>query len=151
MDWTAFAFKRALATKIEAALPDERVVTYFVNPDEEGLNDVIMVGHSLTDTKAQEKLGGNRHREDVTVECQLRSIEYGAGETTAQAAEDRAVALLAEIDEIVRTDAPQVGDQTLSATLASRDAGLFAVVSQEGAAARVCLIDFTIQYRADTS
>lgn len=154
-EWTAFAFKRQLVEQVEAVLsvdpPEVRLLTYFPSPDDL-LTDTIIVGHTASDDKEQVTMAGtsSRHDETVNVECQVRVVRPGAGEKPAREAEDRAAKLLSVVDTQLRTSAPAVGSQTLSARVATRDAVLFASQASDGTPLRVCLIDFVVTYRART-
>lgn len=156
-NWTAFPFKRALATQVAARAgitglePDVRVLTYFPSEDEP-LTDSIIIGHTSTDAGSDRAhVGGPRHDETVDVECQIRVVRPGAGDTPAQEAEDRAEALLAELDSEVRSNLPDVGDQSWAGKLANRESSLFGYLAGDGNPVMVCLIDFTVQYKARTS
>lgn len=156
-NWTAFPFKRALATAvagragITALDPAPRILTYFPSEDEP-VTDSIIIGHTSTDAGSDRAhVGGPRYDETVDVECQIRVVRPGAGETPAQEAEDRAEALLAELDAEVRANLPDVGDQSWGGRLANRESSLFAYLAGDGSPVMVCLIDFTVQYKARTS
>ena len=150
-EWTAFDFKRQLAALVEAAVPSStRVITYFPSP-EEPITETVIVGHSINDDLEAVALGNKRFDEAVNLECQIRVARPGAGQTPADEAEDAAAALLAVLDSALRTDPPTVGNQTLRASVASRDAALFAFQASDGVPLRVCLVDFVVSYRARTS
>lgn len=158
-NWTAFPYKRALATKVAALedvtslTPKPRVLTYFPSPDEP-LTDSIIIGHTSSDGGTRRAhAGGPRFDEQVDVECQIRVVRPGAGQEAADQAEDRAEALLALLDAVIRNKdtAPKVGDQSWAGKLANRSSDLFAYLAGEGSPVMVCLIDFTIQYNARTS
>lgn len=158
-DWTAFDFQTKLAAQVTTAItaaaldpPEPRVLTYFPSPDE-SLTDTVVIGHVVSDTKEQVTLAAEnaRHDEEVTLECVIRVMRHGAGEDTAKAARDRAVVLLAVVDDEVRSNKPKVGNQTLSANISSRTGAFFPWITQEGAGVREALIEFDITYRARTS
>lgn len=154
-NWTAYDFKRdladAVATRagITGLTPTVRVLTYFPSPDEP-LTDAVIVGHTLSDTKEKVTVGGHRHDETVQVECQVRIARPGAGQDVASSAEDRAETILAEIDDEVRTNAPSVGNQTLTANLSDRTSSLFSWDTGD-VPLKVCIVEFTVTYKARTS
>ena len=154
-DWTAPDFLDALETALEARAgitgltPKVQILTYYPSVDEP-LTDAIIIGYEVTDVNEPAAVGQVRYQETVDVQCEIRVIRPGAGETPSKAARDRAKNLLGEIDNELRTTLPAVGDQTVSAHVASRDMGQFAYHSG-ASAVRVCLIEFMIQYKARTS
>ncbi len=154
-DWTAPDFLDVLeaALNVRAGItgltPTVRVLTYYPSVDEP-LTDAIIIGYEVSDANEPAALGQGRYTETVDVECEIRVIRPGAGTTVAKAARDRVKNLLGEIDNELRTTLPNVGDQTISAHITSRNLAQYAY--QAGAAAvRVCLVEFTIQYKARTS
>lgn len=153
--WTAYAFKNALITQVIAAMavydPVPVVVSYFPSPDEDN-GDSIAVGWQMTDDTEAIALGEQqRYDEDVVVSCRVNVTRPGAGETVAQAAETRAALLMGEVDTQVRTAPPSVGDQTFRARLTNRNSVSMAWFVGEGVAARRCVIEFDVVYRARTS
>lgn len=154
-DWTAPDFLDKLETALNARsgitslTPAVRILTYDPSIDEP-LTDAIIIGHTVSDTNEPAAVGQGRYEETVSVQCEIRVIRPGAGSTPAKEARDRAKNLLGEIDNELRTTLPAVGDQTIRAHVASRDMSQFAY---HGGAVpvRVCLIEFTIEYRARTS
>lgn len=154
-DWTAPDFLDKLETALNARTgittltPKVRVLTYYPSVDEP-LTDAIIIGFEVSDTNEPAALGQVRYTETVDVDCEIRVVRPGAGSTPAKAARDRCKNLLGEIDNELRTTLPDVGDQTLSAHVASRNMAQFAYHSKS-AAVRVCLIEFVIQYKARTS
>ncbi len=154
-DWTGPDFLDALETAISARTgitsltPNVRVLSYFPSIDEP-LTDAIILGHTVTDINAPAALGQNRYEETVDIESQIRIIRPGAGTTPSKTVRDRAKNLLGEIDNELRTTLPAVGDQTISAHITTRTMSQFAYQAAT-TAVRVCLIDFTIQYKARTA
>lgn len=157
-NWTAFDFKRALATAVAARAavvafdPAVRVVTYFPSPEDQS-GDLVILGYSSFDSEDHQRAhaGGPRFDETVDVISQIRVLRLGAGQTVADAAEDRAEAILAEIDDEVRDNLPTVGNQSWAGKILDRESSLFAWNTSEGVGSIVCLIEFVVQYKARTS
>jgi hypothetical protein len=154
--WTAFDFKNSLVTKVNAAIagsydPVPKVVGYFPSPDEDN-GDSVAIGWQMTDDTEYVALGEQqRQDEEVTVSCRVNVTRPGAGSDTAQAAEDRAAELMGEVDNVIRTDPPSVGDQTFRSRVTNRNSVSMAWFVGEGVPARRCVIEFDIEYRARTS
>ena len=154
-DWTAPDFLDALETALNARVgitgltPKVRVLTYYPSVDEP-LTDAIIIGFEVSDTNDPAALGQGRYTEVVDVQCEIRVVRPGAGTTVAKKARDRCMNLLGEIDNELRTTLPQVGDQTISAHIATQNMAQFPYHSGTSAI-RVCLIEFTIEYKARTS
>ena len=154
-DWTAPDFLDALETALNARAgitgltPKVRVLTYYPSVDEP-LTDAIIIGFEVSGTSEPAAVGKGRYTDAVTLDCEIRVVRPGAGSTPAKAARNRMSDLLGEIDNELRTTLPQVGDQTISAHIATQNMAQFPYHS--GASAiRVCLIEFTIEYQARTA
>jgi hypothetical protein len=151
-EWTAFEFKRTLRAQVAARTgitgltPTPRVVSYFPSTDE-SMTDLIIIGYTAVDSEDNERAhaGGQRFDEQVDIVSQIRVVRSGAGQDTADTAETRAEALLAQVDEEVRTNLPTVGDQAWAGKIIEREGSLFALQSE-----LVCVLEFVIQYRART-
>ena len=155
--WTAHPFKRALASAVAARAaiialtPTVKVITYFPGADEP-FADTIIVGYDLRDTVEKVTLGGQTHEEDVDVLCEIRVIRPGGGQTVATAVEDRAALILAEVDKEIRTGSLAVaGAQLINPGITARESILSSWQGQDGVMAKLCLIDFTVRYRAKTA
>jgi len=158
-EWTAFDFKNSLVTKTIAAIaaampaydPVPKVVSYFPSPDEDN-GDSVAIGWNMTDDTERIALGEQQRQDEfVIVSCRVNVTRPGAGETIAQAAETRAALLMGEVDNVIRTDPPSVGDQTFRSKLTNRNSVSMAWFVGEGVPARRCVIEFDIEYRARTS
>ena len=154
-DWTGPDFLDALETAISARsgitglTPTVRVLSYFPSIDEP-LSDTIILGHTVSDVNEPAAVGQKRYEERVDVESEIRIVRSGAGSAPAKTARDRAKNLLGEIDNELRTTLPSVGQQTLSAHMTKRTMSQFPY--KVGVTpVRVCLIEFTIQYKARTA
>lgn len=153
-DWTANAFITGLKTSLAARagilafIPVVRIVNYDPSIDEP-MTDVIVVGHTVSDVNEPAALGQNRYQETVDVECDIWIARPGAGDTPANDARVRAMDLLGEVDNQLRTAPPDVGDDTISARIATRAMLQRAHHSGE-TPVRLCLISFTIRYEART-
>lgn len=156
MSFTAPAFLDALKTALDAnatltalTSPSVRVTTYFPSADE-ALTDVVILGHTVVSPMDPAALGQKRYKEDVTIQCEIRVIRAGAGETVAKAARDRAAAVLGAIHVQLKDSPPNVGDQTISAKITDREMIQFPSESG-GAPVRVCLVAFNVVYEARVS
>ena len=158
VNWTAYPFKRALATAVKARAgiiaftdPTVKVITYFPNPDEP-MADSIILGYDLRDTAEKVTLGGQTHEEEVDVVSQVRVIRPGGGQSVADQVEDRAKLILAEIDSEIRTGTiTVVGAQIINPGITIRESVLSSWQSADGMAAKLCVIDFNIRYKAKTA
>ena len=156
--WTAPDFKQKLVTQLEAnaALavldPAPKILTYSPSVDEP-LTDMIAVGYEYSDDTEAIALNSstNPYDETVTVRCGIRVVRPGAGSSASEAAENRAVALLAAVSTEVQKNRPAVGNQTLSARVTDRRAEIYPYKSAKGMPVRVCVIEFSVVYRARTS
>lgn len=155
--WTAPSFKRQLAANIRlisglntTGQPEVRVTTYAVSL-QESLTDIIVIGSEATDDNEQVILNAaaRPHDEVVTLACGIRVIRPGAGEEVAQSAEDRLIALLAHVTDEVHTNAPDVGRQTLGATVTGRRLETYPT-DVGGTPVRVAEVEFQIVYTART-
>ena len=135
---------------ITGLTPKVGILTYYPSVDEP-LTDAILIGFEVSDTNDPAALGQSRYTETVIVDCEIRVVRPGAGTDVAKEARDRAANLLGEIDNELRTTPPQVGDQTISAKSENRHMAQYPYHSAGGSAVRVCLIEFTIEYKARTS
>ena len=154
--WSAYSFKRALAVAVAARSgisglePVPQIVTFL--PDPKWMADAIIVGYGLTDDKEKVSLGGQTHDETVNIVCQIRVARDGGGEAVAQEAEDRANAILAEIDtELRENPIAVVGARIINPGIVARESLLFPTQSQDGVAVMRCVVEFTIRYRAKTT
>lgn len=157
MTWTAPAFTAALTTQVAArpvvaslANPTVRVVDYLPSP-EENLTDTVIIGYEAEDDAEAIALGDNRHDETVIVRCLIITVRPGAGEAVARQCKDRAALLLGEVDDELRTNAPEVGNQTLRARVSRRSfTDDFATSADRGGPVRRYVVGFEITYRART-
>jgi hypothetical protein len=156
--WTAFDAKDSLVIKVNAAIaaampaynPVPKVVSYFPSPDEDN-GDSMAIGWNMTDDTERIVLGEQQRQEEfVIVSCRVNVTRPGAGETIAQQAEGRAAELMAEVDQVVRTDPPSVGDQSWGYRITNRNSVSMAWFL-DTTAARRCVIEFDVVYRARTS
>lgn len=156
--WTAPDFKQKIVTQLEqnAALaqlvPAVRVLTYSPSIDE-SITDLIAIGYEYSDDTEAIALNAatNPYDEVVDVRCGIRVVRPGAGREASEAAEERAVELLAAVSTEVQTNRPTVGNQTLKASVTDRRAEIFPYQTGKGVPVRVCVIEFSITYRARTS
>ncbi|GEM_PF-4412629 len=155
-DWTAAAFLDGLKAKLDgnsalAALtsPTVDVLTYWPGL-EFAATDQIILGSTVTDSQEPAAVGRNRYDQQVDVVCEVRVVRPGGGAAQAKAARDRAVAIVGIVDAQLRTDPPDVTDQTVQAQIAGREMAQFptAVGTTQ---ARACVISFTVSYTARTS
>jgi len=158
-EWTAFDFKNSLVTKTVAAIaaanpaysPVPKIVSYFPSPDEDN-GDSVAIGWQMTDDTERIALGEQQRQDEfVIVSCRVNVTRPGAGAATAKQAEDRAAELMGEVDNVIRTDAPSVGDQTFNSKVTNRNSVSMAWFIGEGVPARRCVIEFDIEYHARTS
>jgi len=157
VEWTAYPFKRALRSAVAARAgitgltnPTVQTFTYLPGPWEP-LVDAIVFGFNIEDTKELITVGGQTHDEFVDIRSQVRTVRPGGGQTQAEAAEDRARAILAEIDDELRTNNITVaGAQIINPHIAQRESGLFSIRMGE-VAAKTCVVEFVVRYRAKTS
>ena len=153
-DWTAPAFIDALVTAvaarsgITALTPTVNIRTIWLPPEAGGSDEVMLYG--ATDINEPAALGGGRYEETVTISGQIRIKRPGASETVAKAGRDRIAEILGEFDAQLRTGLPQVGDQTISGKLATRDLKAFADIVDTTAAV-ITITEFTIVYKSRTS
>jgi len=127
------------------------VITYFPSADEP-FADTIILGYDLTDTVEKVTLGGLTHEEEVDVLSQIRVIRPGGGQSVATEVEDRAATILAEIDAEIRGGTVSItGAQIINPGITSRESILTSWQSADGMAAKVCVIDFTVRYKAKTA
>ncbi len=87
-------------------------VTEFPPGDDAGRTDVVFIGEIRTD-QAHLSFGGSRE-ERLEADIEVMTFKAGAGDTQAAAAEDRAVTILASIENAVRTD-PTVSSSSFHA------------------------------------
>lgn len=152
--WTAPGFIDALVTAVAARsgitglTPTVNIRTVWL-PVEAASSDEVMF-YGAADVNNPAAIGNLRYEETVTVDGEIRIIRAGASETVAKTGRDRVAAILGEIDDQLRTTPPSVGDQTISATLATRDIKAFADIADTTAVV-VTLCDFTITYKSRTS
>jgi len=156
MNWTAPDFVNQLVVALRArsavvalADPPVRVLDYWPSPDEV-ITDAVIIGHEVSDTSESAALGNRRRTESVDVDGEVRVVRPGGGPVIAKAARDRAAVLLGELDDQLRDDWPDVGDQTEMAELASRRMLQFPSTADSGTPVRVCVVEFTVRYRART-
>lgn len=154
-DWTAPAFIDSFVAQLAARTgitsltdPTVTVIDYWPG-DTENLGDVIIVGYSAADTNEPAAIGQGRYEETVTLSCHIRVVRPGAGTTVAKTARDRAAGLLGEVDNQLRTTFPEVGDQTIAASVTRRQMDQFPSTAG-GTGVRVCVIEFDVEYRART-
>ncbi|MFP5330927.1 MAG: hypothetical protein ACLGHX_00975 [Acidimicrobiia bacterium] len=154
--WTAPEFMDELATAvaarsgITALTPKVRVLTYWPSADESITDALILYAAEDTAEHTVMNPSTKPQDEEVNVEGEIRVARAGAGSTVAKACRDRAMTILNELDAQLRTAPPAVGQQTLRARLAGRRMDQFP--SESGnAPVRVCLVNFTISYRARTT
>lgn len=162
--WTAYPFKRALATAVAARsgitslTPALVIRTDFPSLDEP-ITDSIVIGYRLEDQVERPTLtsdaAGPPLDEEVEVFCQVRTARPGAGETVAQLAEDRARVIIAEIDDELRgmslsALSSTVGGQVFWARIRERSSILLDRRSGD-TPMKVCLVQFRIRYRARTA
>lgn len=154
-DWTAFdmaeALRAAVAARVASYDPVPRVLTYLPSPDEQ-MADAIIIGYLASDSEDNRRaaVGGSGFKEEVGLDSRIQVTRPGAGQADADKARARAQALLAEIDDEVRDNLPDVGEQSWAGIVIDRDAILIAT-NREGTGALLCAIDFTIRYVARTS
>lgn len=153
-EWTAFDFQIALVNQTIANLgvynPVPQVIDYAPSREESLSSDLVVIGAFISDDNEVVVLGAGRYDEIVTLESRVSVVRPGAGQVVATAAKTRAKELLGEVDTELRTNPPKVGDQTLRAAVASRDARFYPFQAGE-TAVRVAIIDFQIVYTARTS
>jgi hypothetical protein len=150
--WTAFDFKRKLRAQVAARsgitslTPTPRVISYFPSPDEP-MTDLIIIGYTSVDSDEHQRahVGGHRFDEQVDIVSQIRVVRSGAGQDVADTAETRSEELLAEVDDEVRNNLPDVGDQSWAGKVIERESSMFATQSQ-----LVCVTEFVIQFKART-
>lgn len=118
----------------------------------EDLSDFVAFGISAVDQeKIQTGLGAHSHDEEVLIGCIANVVRYGSGDDEALECRDRAVEIIAIIDEYCRENPVNVGTQTLSIYVDNREFVGFPVEIGEGSPARVATITFDIDYRARTN
>ena len=154
--WTVADFVDQLVAQVAArptltALDPVPAVLAYYPSDNEGITDGVFVGFMADDSPEKRFVDGpaQRHEETNTVTGFVRVERVGSGRVVALAARDRALFLISEIDDEIRQSPPPVGDQTITARIASRHLEGFPV-SDATAARRVATIEFTIAYKART-
>jgi hypothetical protein len=136
-------------TGLTGLTPTVKVFTYWPALEESVTDAIILASAEDTDEQTVMNPASKPRDEDVTVDGLIWVSRAGAGETIAQAARDRAQLILNEVDEQLRTIPPAV--------VLSRQAGIVShrldqrPSDSAGAAVRVCVLDFTIRYRARTT
>jgi hypothetical protein len=154
--WTVAEFVDELKTQLEAlpaitALDPPVEIRVSIPHADEDISDIISLGIDATDTKEQVALGSHTHDEQVLVGCMAAVIRYGSGDADAKIARDRAVTLVAIVDEELRENAPQVGTQTIWARVVARELETFPSSVGEDRPVRVARVPFDIEYRARTN
>ena len=154
--WTAPAFLDALKSKLDASAdlsaltsPTVDVLTHWPGIDLSA-TDQLILGATVDDEQVPAAVGRNRHDQQVDVSCEVRVMRPGGGETVSKAARDRAAAIVGIVDAQLRTDPPDVADQTIEARITSRRMSQFPTTVGT-VQARACVIEFTIGYTARTS
>lgn len=156
-DWTVFAMATALKDAVAARAgitglsPEVRVVTYLPSPDEQ-MPDAIVIGYLSADSADPERAhaGGPRFDEEVSLISRVQATRPGAGQDVADTARARVQTLLAEVEDEVRDNLPDVGDQSWGGKIVDREAVTVATI-RDGTPAMLAAVDFTISYRARTS
>lgn len=153
--WTFDAFVDGVATAvaarpgITAMTPRVHVLTYWPTADAP-ISDALVLGYAGSDDNEPASLGNGGFKEFVTVECLIRINRPGAGDTPANQARERAMAILDEVSGLLRsTSVPQVGVQTVTARISDRRIDQFPTIG--GTPARICEVQFNIRYEARTA
>lgn len=154
--WTFAQLVDALKLQIEAvpaiiAFDPKPVVRVSMPHAAEDISDVIVFGVDAEGTKEQMALGSHSHDEEVSVGCAAGAIRYGSGDVEAKAARDRVLAFVAIVDEEIRTNAPQVGTQTLWARVTDYVFESWSAEVGENNPVRIARLTFNIAYKARTN
>lgn len=153
-EWTGFAMRTALRTAVAARpgitnlTPEVRVVSYMPSPEEQ-MPDAIVIGYLIRDADEMERvaLGANRYDEVVSLLSRVQVTRPGAGQETADLASTRAQALLAEVETVVRSALPDVGDFSWAGKTVDREAVVIATI-RENTGAMLAAIDFEVLFKA---
>lgn len=154
--WTFAQFVDALKIQIEAVPAiiafDPAVAVRVSEPHPgEDVSDVIVLGTDVSRFQEQTALGQYTYDEENTVACIAGTVRYGSGDVVAKDARDRVLDLVAIVDEEIRTNAPQVGTQTIWARVTDDEFSSYPADIGEGNPARVARVSFNIIYKARTN
>lgn len=154
--WTFAQLVDALKTQVEGlatitALDPVPAVRVSAPHPSEDISDVIIFGIDAEGSKEQIAMGAHSHDEEVTVGCLVETVRYGSGNDEAKTARDRALTIVAIVDNELRTNAPEVGTQTHWARVTDYVFDSFPTDISEGVPARVARVAFNIEYKARTN
>jgi hypothetical protein len=156
---TAYEVRAILKTALEArasllALPDPAVTVVAHWPTlDVSITDSIILGYFGRFTNAPVAVGRRRFDEENELDCQIRVIRAGAGDDKQVEADDRVLAILAEVDEQLRdglTD-PASGELTKLWIQSGEFAGFPSEVGEPSVHVRISVVEFVIGFTARTS